>query len=412
MAEILKIDLLGSAQEPKGSGHVHTKRLDFNYNGLLAGGAQPPKTGATLDKFKKLIHSSLNSAKDVKLSTTEHKLPWQYDLQGKLYSTESEQLRFKCQWLRGEIDTAIAEGRRTEEIQALYNTLIPLEMDLQLIVAESKFRQRLFCWILGEGTSEEYEHCSWLGKTVQINGRDYSLSEIDDFLHPDYYLDNNAFEEFKTKRLEITQTLLRTYPGLSQGMIEQDDKLVLKAKTFIDYLKRKMPKNDEECYLFFKYIVCGHPVNFDYVCEPRYAKFMMDEKLMKEEVPPPAPLPPSHPDALENTDLEGTPAPKGSTDSKEKQKGRDKAQRTLTLDSEFKESKEEEEEEEELAALKIPTVTTPLQSKRQSSKPIRFTPSNPESDITLQEKLKSGRKSIKKARAKRFEKELSEKYSI
>lgn len=251
MTEIANIDLLGNVEEQHGSGSVKSQQLDFHYHGQLAGGQQPPKSGDTLQKFKKIIGSALGTAKDVKLGGA-HKLPWQYDSDGKLYSTEVEQLRFKCEWLRGEITRAgggtddAPSTRDDIELQALYNTYYPLKLELQLIEAEAKFRRKLFCWILGEGTAEEYIHCPWLGKRVVLsNGLEVDLGEIDQQLAGDYWLDTNTQEDLKWKRLEITQTLLRTYPGLSQGMIDQDDKLVLKAKVFIDYLKRKMPKNDE-----------------------------------------------------------------------------------------------------------------------------------------------------------------------
>lgn len=33
--------------------------------------------------------------------------------------------------------------------------------------------------------------------------------------------------------------------------------------------------------MYYKYVVLGHPINFDYLCEPAYAKFLLDEKLAK-----------------------------------------------------------------------------------------------------------------------------------
>jgi chromosome segregation ATPase len=64
----------------------------------------------------------------------------------------------------------------------------------------------------------------------------------------------------------------------------------LRARSFIDYLKRIIPKTEAETYLYFKYIVLDHPVDFDYICSAEYVNYI---KNLPSPTPPNNNIPPA-----------------------------------------------------------------------------------------------------------------------
>jgi hypothetical protein len=289
---IQKIDRLGSSEEPRTSGLMSTKILDFFNTSTLAGQRVPTKSEDTFEKMKRLVTESKDSAKGIKMNV-EHKLPWEYDIQGKLYSTEMEQKRFKLNHLRDKINKYKNQNKATTayKLQALYNTFYPLKTEITLLEAEANFKRNLFCWILGEGSTAEYEKCNWVRQVYDEKTKtNWTLADIDNYLGAGgigLFKSEEDINRVKKLRLQLTQTMLRAYPQLSQGMIEKADNLQFKAKAFIDYLKRTPPKTDEEAYLFYKYIVCGHKLDFNYICDPEYTKLLLQPTQPKQPIPQP-----------------------------------------------------------------------------------------------------------------------------
>jgi hypothetical protein len=292
-AVIKNIDLFGSAEEPRTK--VSVKAPMFYNTKTLAGTRVNELRQDTFESKRKLVTDALNSAKGIKMNV-EHKLPWQYDTDGKLYSTDMEKLRFKVTTLRNKLLKIKDQNKPDTDAKriALLNTYYPLKMELELLEAESKFKKGLYCWVLGEGKFEEYDKCYWIKDIYdpRTNKR-MNLREIEDQLTNGYLFTRDEDKaHYKNLRFQLTQTMMRANPNLTQGMIEQSDNLEFKAKAFIDYLKQTLPKTDEEAYLFYKYIVLSHKLDFDYICEPTYVDFIMKNQ---PKLPPNIPIPPPQP---------------------------------------------------------------------------------------------------------------------
>lgn len=266
--------------------------LGAAYTANIAGKERSPKSGDTVERKKSLIHDAIQTGKEVKMSH-DHKLPWQYDTHGKLYSTQTEQLRFKIDYLEktaSSLQLSDFDGDKDEYIakkMGLYVNLYSLLPEYELLQAESEFKNNLHNWILGEGKLGEYNKCWWIKDEVEIAFSKYSIKELDKYLKsqklPDtetYLLggleEEDTFKEYKKKRLELTQKLIKMHPQLTQGMIENESDLKFKGMVFLQYLKRKIPKTDEEAYLWYKYIIRKQPLDFNYLTEPYYVGHILN----------------------------------------------------------------------------------------------------------------------------------------
>ena len=337
------MDLLGAqGVEQKGSGSVHIGNLDFYNTKVLAGERRGNPHTNTLAEKERVIREAKTSAQGIRLDR-EELLPWQLDKQCKLYSTSTEVLKFQIQWLKRQIyamkmfegnweteiqkylvkkakkeynienpsvkknnngtmyfvepegqypDLVIPRARLDpEKLQALWNQLVAAKMKLAQIKAESKFRKAMACWILGKAHPREYKLCHWI-KYVECNGKllkgKFTLAQLQNILGPNNLTteykssDSDYYKEVKDALAYLLQSLMRSYPSLTQGFIKSSDHLNLKGQSFIDELKRTAPKTEEEVYLFYKYIVGGRKVDFDHLCSDDYTK-MFSEDINKPE---------------------------------------------------------------------------------------------------------------------------------
>jgi hypothetical protein len=223
----------------------------FN-NKHLVGKIRQQKPESTVERIKGKLDGVYETAKDVSVGKEKLLLPWQYDKEGKLYSTATDQNNFKIKWLRRRLGLE-EEGdfaMNTNEVipESLVNfddsnvkkalmdacacTLIELEVDKALQTKEAEFRKGLIHWIIGEGKDSEYQRTWW----VNEKGKEPISA---------------ATEKDKEKILLERKKLLTANPAISRGIVEQTDFLSLQAKYFLDNLYRHYPQSDEVCLFFF-----------------------------------------------------------------------------------------------------------------------------------------------------------------
>lgn len=240
----------------------------FLSNRLLAGKIKEvPKDQTAQSRVKAHIANVFESAKSVKVKE-KLKMPWENDQKGLRYSSESEKNDFKRKHLRKmlgfakagklrmlnktvekdkkELDKfkdirfvdpdAINTQAQLAIVEAISNTLIPLELENALTKAEKKFRMGLVNWIMGEGKNKEYHKCWWIKEEHQITGKDEENINLPD-------------PKFKAVFAE-RQKLVVANPHLSRGLVEEHDMLPFKIKVFLDELYRVAPKTHEEAYLW------------------------------------------------------------------------------------------------------------------------------------------------------------------
>jgi hypothetical protein len=251
-------------------------------NRLFAGTPAPTKLVDTVQVIKNELDSVLQTAKNIKLDE-EITLPWEHDKDCRLYSTDSDKEHFFLSFLEsrlgfhrsdtGRIDetpeerqdeylqvdafSTLSQENKTLLKQAYINKFVEIDMNMALMKAEKDFRFALYKWIIGEGPDHEYKKCWW----AQIRDTDPA----------------NFVENQKKKML-----LHLGRPSLSKGSIAKLDGLAVKVKFFLDNLYRKMPATEEECYLWYKYIVTrDSSINLDHVFEDqhnyRYWKAMAED---------------------------------------------------------------------------------------------------------------------------------------
>lgn len=257
----------------------------YGDNRVMAGEKHPLKVPeSTVERIQRKSADVYDSAKEVKLAK-EHLLPWQYDKDGKMLSTPVDQLRFKVNYLRKQLglktvtdvglahetetdlaklskrkkysiqdsiisETVVSVNIKQALIQAACELMVKLESELAVVQAESKFRMGLMKWMLGDGQPEEYNNCWWVKD-----------------------------KESKKER----RKLLTGNPNLTRGVIESNDMMAFKTKLFIERLFKTPPKNDEEHYLWYKYLVKGKKVDFDYIYEPSYVSEITNQMLLAQQ---------------------------------------------------------------------------------------------------------------------------------
>lgn len=262
-------------------------QLDYNKNSFLkplgyqvpgfftdlrfAGEKEKPGPESTVERVKRKLFTGLyETAKGIKLDSN-HQLPWEYDKDGKLFSTETDKMDAKIKFLNKLIGiddnnlwkvvpsplrliTDDSDIRRALMTGAA-NTLFPLLAEREIINAESKFRSNLMKWMIGEGKNNEYERCWWIDKKP----RDKNTEVVD-------MPDGKEKDEFMEER----KKLLNANPSLTRGIIESSDLLPVRTRAFLEHLYRHAPETDEEFYLWYKYLIRQEPITYDYVHEEYY----------------------------------------------------------------------------------------------------------------------------------------------
>ena len=249
---------------------------------IFAGTPHKWQNVSTVDVIKQELNDVIGTAKDIKLDE-DATLPWEYDKECKLYSTDTDKNKFYMRFLEQRLGIARAGdgvlGVPTNEekdklfvgnavdagkhvpvsdklMQAYAAKFVDLDLQFALMDAEKNFRTDLYKWMIGEGPNGEYGPCWWV---------------------PD------------KKSRDKKMNLHRGHPGLTKGAIAKLDGLSTRAKFFLDNLARKMPQTEEECYLWYKYIIVKQgKVDLDHVFDDQhnndYRKMMYDGSAQYRDI--------------------------------------------------------------------------------------------------------------------------------
>ncbi len=233
------------------------------------------------DIIQPYFNGLYETGKDIKLQR-DNRLPWESDKDGKLYSTPSDIATAKINYLRALLGknkfvvplldlepTNIKEYDKDKWAKSILNTtsllqspdpmyspavlqnkLLDLELEYKIIEDENAFRRGLRAWIIGDAPVNEYfPHCFWM----KINDKKFSVDE--------------------------RKKLVRAFPKITQGFITDMDIQPTRITAFLKKLAKKAPTNEEEAYLWYKYIVKREPIN-------------LNDLAVTSKPPPPTPKPP------------------------------------------------------------------------------------------------------------------------
>lgn len=261
----------------------------FLNNKVLAGKVDKTKK-SFVQQTKDNSKDVLTTAKKIKLPKSD-KLPWESDQKGKLYSTLIEKLNLKCNYFRvllglktkerthNFVDNGAEELSVNEDPLGSFSNLAQLtDPNLRAAAAnelmkyegilfekeqELKFHEKMQKWATGFAKCDEYEKCFWVKQ-------DYKDLLSD--LNPNSSV--GLSQEQLTKYLDEyvpNRSLISHYPNLINGFLSMKEKAKEKTYIFMKYLENTIPKTDEEMYLYYKYVVLGKPVDFNYLFLPSKA---------------------------------------------------------------------------------------------------------------------------------------------
>jgi hypothetical protein len=279
----------------------------FDY---LAGGLQPALNVDTAARSRQLIEKGITTARGIHFKRELH-LPWEDEKDGKLFSTPTEALKYKINWLRKQLgfvplnyseklessnqflmknltnltpeQRADLKNLNTEQVQiteirnSYMHSLAALEADYAVIIKERDFQHDLANWIMGDAPDAEYEKCFWVDKAKLKGAVTPGVGQM--FLG----LWSNANKPDIDKALE-KQKMVSMNNGLMFGkMLDRADEELM-ATSFLTILSKTPPKNDEEAHLFFKYIVKGAPIDWDWKSCPRFVRNLLDPEHLQDSL--------------------------------------------------------------------------------------------------------------------------------
>jgi hypothetical protein len=203
------------------------------------------------EAFKAFNDCRLRSKASTSYETSTH--------DGRLYVNETELMMGKIEVLKTWRDMV---GISNERRAAIENQLVPLELEKEIMDQEKEFADGFVNWMLGYGKPAEYDKCWWMSdeqkknvnwvwsqiygvlNVIQANGESESTSE-----------QMNDYMKMLREKCE-TDKLAKGLPHLkASGSVLAHSDLKLKRQLIEDHLRRLLPKNAEECYLYYKYIV-------------------------------------------------------------------------------------------------------------------------------------------------------------
>lgn len=271
-----------------------------------------------LQHYTNLAKKSLSTAQKVKVET-DTTLPWEHDTEGRLLSTPGDVLAYKIaklrKWLKMDarkpdpdapvdpryqkmtIWTDAKANLSPQFKNAMCSELVKLELENAVTQAEVKFRDGLEKWLLGEGSSDEYETCQWIDHKY-IEQKEKALKgQQSMFSSP-------LTEKQEAEIAACQQHIMKAFgEELWNGFMRDQTEKDFQARTFIQWLERTVPKNDAEAFLYYKYIVKKRPLNFYNSFTPFYMKYFFDPNnpLLATRIEdgwqaPPPPPPPENKD--------------------------------------------------------------------------------------------------------------------
>jgi hypothetical protein len=253
----------------------------------LAGHKKPVPKGSVIEHYRSLIPQAKNSAQDVKFPI-KHPLPWEFDKEGKFFSAPGE----ADSYLAGEIKKILGLDAcsKPEDYKsvhhlnaavpaplqaALCNKLVELECNNWVSMVEKDFKMGLLDWMLGQGPVDEYARCFWITPEEKAEYKE----EIKKLRDP-HWLEPSGKDK-KNRKEVVLQAFQKAYlqaGGDAQEIWKSPLEMQFKAKAFKDELQRTVPKTKEEFYLWYKYLVKGKDINFDYLFVPSYMQWLHDSQ--------------------------------------------------------------------------------------------------------------------------------------
>ena len=268
------------------------------HNDTIAGVKPPlvPEPSSTLNKVQAQYAGLFDSAKHISLPV-DTRLPWQLESGGMLYESKLAKLKGKINWLRymlhlkplgkpfewkvyelgettsqtiqneymGKTDNLITQNA-PEFFRPVQEKLVSLELKLRMIEDESLFKKRFKKWMVGRGNAHEYLPCYWVKKDI-----------VEKFINSDGTQYEGEFNDEARK-------IVRNTPSITDHFVTSTDLVTFRVKTFLEHLSKKIPKTEEEAFLFYKYIVLQLPLDTTYTAtatEPA-PKPKTDEELIEE----------------------------------------------------------------------------------------------------------------------------------
>lgn len=261
----------------------------------LAGGPPPGRPMDLLQKNKDLMKVATNSAKGVHCEFGKS-LPWQQNTSCTWFDNEYQRIKWRINWLRIQLglmplkystewikwaDFAWKEsphkftdefktskitkwqskrvkgpssfdtvsGRYDAQDTAFVNELVKLELQLAEIQKEKRFTKRMMQWALGNGPNSEYDLCWWVPDLDFHENRKSFFSFFTAFMNP-------VSADLKANKKTMYKAyLMENDPDMMNGLLSKENDYKKIKEHFLRTLHRTIPKNDEEIYLYYKYIV-------------------------------------------------------------------------------------------------------------------------------------------------------------
>lgn len=260
------------------------------YVDFLAGQQPSQRVKDLLGKNRELITKGRESASRVKIEF-DKELPWQRNINGGWFDDDYQRLKFRINWLRIQLglvtlkwstewilwhdyiwphgttrqfissrinkwkakrlrggSSFLAESHSTMDPMdvAFLNQLVLLENEKALIDKEKRFVKRMMQWAMGNGPDKEYELCWWVPD-----------ADVD---KTSFFSSWKAYSQPLIKEREAKKTFYKAYliennPDIMSGMLTKENDYKKLKEEFLKTLHRTIPKNDEEIYLYYKYIV-------------------------------------------------------------------------------------------------------------------------------------------------------------
>lgn len=292
-----------------------SKDLQLPYQKEVLAGISPTQNRVTgIDFMKKEIEKAKDSTKHISGPKDFH-LPWEGDRDGKFLAHENEVLHEEIKFLAALTGMIYKDGKFVEwdhesdpcDLPSFFNNskmsetfeLLPNNWRSgipQLIVerlikvhihdTEKTFKQRLRDWMMGQGYAWEYSDpdlISWVGKDSphrryiekQKKRKTLNTSLHDDLIGAQKLEDKSEEEELK--QVIDHFHLKNVNPNITQGFILDQDLLQMKTNMFLELLKKTPPKNDQEAFLFYKYLVLKCKPDFDYIFNYHFSENALED---------------------------------------------------------------------------------------------------------------------------------------
>lgn len=260
---------------------------------ILSGVPTKPEKSNTLARKQAIISEALSSALESRLQF-DRKLPWEENkLFGRLYSTKGEiingEIKNLLSMMTEEVttDAAIGIGAQSAlanaRLGAIQTALVERELKMAMVKDEYQFQRNLAAWVLGYDEPNNYQKCNWFTQSE----KKVLAKATKDLIKIDKSISDKKNKEIERRRYIanlrdiLTKRLFMACIQLGDGeLVRGDSEYEFKFNTFLGRLSGIQPQSEEECYLYYKYIILEHGgQNQEIEDINAYDKFYHDEKL-------------------------------------------------------------------------------------------------------------------------------------